>query len=147
MKLSKNFELKEFTHSDIADYLGIKIIATPEQVKCLIDLCENILQPCREFIGEININSGIRNETLNKAIGGAKSSQHLKGQAADIRCNEIVKLFHFIREKLTFDQLIWEMGNTDKPNWIHVSYNDKNNRKEVLRALKDNGETVYLKYM
>jgi len=147
MKLSKNFDISEFTKSDIADYLGIKLVASPEQVKCLIDLCENVLQPCREFIGEISINSGIRNDALNKAIGGAKASQHLKGQAADIRCNDNKKLFLWIKDNLIFDQVIYEMGNDAQPNWIHVSYNANHNRKEVLRAIKDNGKTVYLKWI
>jgi len=147
MKLSKNFEISEFTKSDIADYLGIKLVATPEQVKCLIDLCENVLQPAREYIGNISINSGIRNDALNKAIGGAKGSQHLKGQAADIRCNDNKKLFLWIKDNLTFDQVIYEMGNDTQPNWIHVSYNANHNRKEVLKAIKDNGKTVYLKWI
>ena len=147
MKLSKNFTLAEFCESDIAKYRKIELIPTPKQIECLKDLCENVLQPARDYIGEITINSGIRNNALNAAIGGAKASQHLKGQAADIRCDEIVKLFKFIKNNLTFDQLIWEMGNQDKPNWIHVSFNKGHNRKEVLRALKDNGKTVYLKYI
>ena len=147
MKLTKNFSLQEFEKSEVASHLKIELKASPEQIKCLIDLCENVLQPARDFIGEISINSGIRNKALNKAIGGAKASQHLKGQAADIRCDEIVKLFHFIKDNLEFDQLIWEMGNEKKPNWIHVSYHKNNNRKQVLRALKDNGKTVYLKYI
>lgn len=76
-------------------------------------------------------------------IGGAKSSQHTKGEAMDIKIG--AKGFFFIKDKLDFDQLIWEFGNYENPQWVHVSFSQRN-RKQVLKATKQNGKTKYSSY-
>jgi len=80
---------------------------------------------------------------LNKMIKGSLSSQHCKAEAMDIKID--AKGFHFIKDKLEFDQLIWEFGNDENPQWVHVSYSSRN-RKQVLKATKKNGKTIYSNY-
>ena len=91
----------------------------------------------------IKINSGYRSAQLNKKIGGSTTSQHCKGEALDLHIG--AKGFNFIKDKLNFDQLIWEFGNDENPQWVHVSYSSKN-RKQVLKATKKNGKTIYSNY-
>lgn len=145
MKLTENFYLSEFTHSDVASYLKIDNQPEDWQLVNIKNLCVHVLQPARDwFKNEIEITSGLRSEALNKAIGGAKTSQHMKGEAADIRCSDNKTLFNFIKNKLNYDQLIYEFGNDSQPRWIHVSYKGIGNRKEVLRAIKEDGKTKYI---
>jgi hypothetical protein len=114
-------------------------------------LCNQVLEPIRVKFGPLNISSGYRSKVLNHYIGGALSSQHCEGKAADIDQDDMpnssnVEIFHFIKDNLEFDQLIWEMGDASKPDWVHVSYSDGKNRKQVLKAFKVNGKTVYSQY-
>jgi len=112
-------------------------------------VAEFIFEPLRLYVGgAIKINSFFRSPKVNKAIGGVSSSQHCKGQAIDIddvfdhKTN--AEMFEYIRENLDFDQLIWEFGDSNNPNWLHVSYVSKaENRNRVLRAVKRNGRTKY----
>ena len=132
-QLTKDFTLEELIHSNTA--IENKLDNTPsEKVElCLSSLAKNILQPLRDGVSiPISINCGYRSKLVNSKVGGAKDSQHLLGQAADIRCAEMRKAFLFIQNNLPFDQLIWENGNDCKPDWIHVSYSDRN-RRQVLR--------------
>ena len=92
----------------------------------------------------IEISSGFRSLQVNKMIGGSKTSQHTKGEAMDIKIGS--KGFNFIKDKLEFDQLIWEFGNDENPSWVHVSYKKGRNRKQVLKAYKQNGKTKYSSY-
>ena len=151
-QLSKNFTLDELIQSDLADAVNsdknpnndIDNTPTPEQEKELDELADNILQPLRDYLGyEIDVSSGFRGAQLNKAAKGAKTSQHTKGQAADIQCREMRKAFLFIQDNLPFDQLLWEEGNDSKPKWIHVSYSPRD-RREVLR--KRVGSNIYEKF-
>ena len=102
------------------------------------------------FIVNIVSNSCFRSAELNKRIGGAKSSQHCanKGAAFDLddtyRHKTNSEMFDYIKDNLTFDQLIWEFGTDENPNWVHVSYNEGNNRGQILKACKINGKTKYL---
>lgn len=143
----KYFTLQELTRSATAQALGIKNTPTLLEVRALTALVDNVLDPARAALGApVNVTSGYRCKRLNKAVGGARNSQHLKGQAADITCkyNPYLNgyLFQIIRNQGNFDQLIWERGNGENPEWIHVSYNNNGkNRKEVLRT-KD-GKTYY----
>lgn len=148
IKLSQNFTLSEFLYSQTAERLKIKNVPDTEQVQRMVELCERVLQPCRDVMGTpITITSGFRSLALNEALHGAKSSQHCRGEAADVVCKDTAKLFYVIKENLIFDQLIWEFGDSKQPNWVHVSYRKGKNRKEVLRARRTvGGGTYYTKW-
>ena len=128
----KYFTIKELSKSVTANKLGIDNTPSTEVMVNLIDLVEAILDPLREWYGKpIIVNSGYRCEALNKAVNGSKTSQHLTGQAVDIDTNskeDNKKLFEYIKDNMDFDQLI----NEKDYSWLHVSYNKKNNRKQVL---------------
>lgn len=132
--MAKFFTIKELTKSNTAQQRGIKNIPSKEEERNLMALIDNILDPLREAYGKpIIVNSGYRSAAVNKAVGGARTSQHMTGQAADIRTvadtkSENKKLFDLILKlKLPFDQLIDEHNLS----WIHVSYSDRN-RRQVL---------------
>ena len=148
MKLSDNFTLAEMTKSQTAKRLGIDNTPTPEQLENLIELCNKVLQPLRDAIGPIRISSGLRVPALNKAIGGSKTSQHcaINGAAADIDVEDNKKVFDYIKDNIQFDQLIWEFGDENQPDWVHVSYHYGKNRGQILRAVKKNGKTTYINY-
>ncbi len=128
----KYFSIKEMTKSNTATAKGID--NTPDQTITdnLTKLIEAVLDPLREWYSKpIIVNSGYRCEALNKAIGGAKSSQHMLGEAADITVGskeENEKLFDYIKDNLEFDQLI----NESDFSWVHVSYREGRLRKQVL---------------
>lgn len=129
----KYFTIKELCKSETAQAKGINNEPTKEIEKNLIALVENVLDPLREWYGKpIYVNSGYRCQKLNKAVGGVSSSQHTKGQAADIDVNNTAnnkKLFDYIKNNLKYDQLLWENGGS----WIHVSFrNDGKNRMQCL---------------
>ena len=151
MKLTAHFALAEFTRSESAKRHGVSNEPTPEHLQNLIVLCEKVLEPIRMKFGPINISSGYRSKTLNHYIGGSLNSQHCEAKAADIDmdgmdCASNTEIFNYIKDSLDFDQLIWEFGNNNKPDWVHVSYNGAKNRKQVLRALKVNDKTAYAPY-
>jgi hypothetical protein len=151
MKLTAHFELGEFTRSESAKRCGVSNEPTEEHLKNIIVLCEKVLEPIRAKFGPINISSGYRSKILNHYIGGALKSQHSEGKAADIDMDGFngvsnTDIFNYIKDNLEFDQLIWEFGNKAKPDWVHVSYNQGANRKQVLKALKDKARTVYAVY-
>ena len=148
MNLSKHFTLAEMTFSPTAIKKGIDNTPNSQAIRNLEALCKNILEPLRAYIGgPIKVSSGYRSEVLNSLIGGSKSSQHRFGQAVDFdlgdRCAEA---FKFIRENLDYDQIIWEFGNDKQPDWIHVSFSTKSNRKNALRAIRSNGRTKYIPF-
>ena len=123
MQLSTNFRLSEFTRSDTAKRLGIvNECSSVEQVLNLAYLCHMVLQPLRDRFGPIRITSGYRCPELNRAVGGVKNSQHLRGEAADIHLPSVEKgleYLAFLKTLPAVDELIWERkGNT---HWIHVS--------------------------
>lgn len=143
-QLTNNFSYEEMTRSVTARNRGIDNTPDATQIASLRMLCIKVLQPCREHLGEpIVVQSGFRSSKLNKRIGGAKNSQHTRGEAADISCQNNKAVFDFIHDNLPFDQLIWEFGNDDQPEWIHVSHALGENRGEVLRAFKKGNKTVY----
>jgi hypothetical protein len=151
MKLSAHFALAEFTRSESAKRHGVSNEPTAEHLKNLTTLCEEVLEPIRIKFGPINLSSGYRSKVLNHYIGGSLSSQHCEGKAADIDMDGMgsasnTEIFNYIKDSLDFDQLIWEFGDNNKPDWVHVSYNGAKNRKQVLRALKVNGKTAYAPY-
>ena len=134
----KYFTLKELINSATAKAKGIENKPGLMEEANLVNLVAYILDPLREAYGKpIRVNSGYRSEALNKAIGGAASSQHMKGQAADITAGnrkENQKLFDLIQKlKLPFDQLIFEKGSIKEgPDWVHVSFNSVSNRRQIL---------------
>lgn len=152
MRLSNNLSLSEMTKSITAIRLGIDNTPTETHLNNMKALANNVFQPIRDYFGKpITISSGYRSEKLNKAIGGSLTSQHSKGEAMDIDNDGTsisnTDIFNFIKTNLIFDQLIWEFGDNKKPDWVHVSYKSNGvNRKEVLRAKKINGKTIYEKF-
>jgi len=149
MKLSKNLSLSEVTKSQTAIRLGISNEPTPEHLENLKVLANKVFQPIREHFGvPIFISSGYRSEALNKAVKGSKTSQHCKGEAIDIDMDGTsvsnADVFEFIKDYLEYTQLIWEFGTNENPSWVHVSYS-KVNRKQVFKATKINGKTIYTK--
>ena len=147
MRLSTNFTLEEFTRSQTAIRQNIDNTPTEEHSENLKLLCEMVLQPVRDHFGPIAINSGYRGVVLNKTIGGSWKSQHCEGKAADIECpgtgNRHVA--DWISDNCTFDQLILEFHTPGIPDsgWVHVSFNRGSNRMQRLRAVKEDGKTVY----
>lgn len=151
MQLSKDFSFEELIRSRTALRLNLENIPDEKQKKALQYLVNTLLQPTRnKFGGVISINRGFSTPEVNKAIGGAEKSQHINGEAADIESNDNARLFSLIRSFCNFDQLIWEFGDDNQPDWIHVSVVDesvkgKKNRREVLKSVKKDGKTEYIK--
>ena len=154
MKLSKNLDLGELTRSESAKRAGISNTPTAEHIENMKKLATNIFQPIREHFGvPIFISSGYRSKQLNDRIGGSSTSQHSSGEAIDIdmdgSSNGVTnkEVFDFIKDNLEFDQLIWEFGTKNNPDWVHVSYESTGRqRKQVLRAVRVKGVTRYENY-
>lgn len=145
MLLSKDFSLSEFTLSATALSKNIKNEPNAKQLDAIKQLVSAVLQPARSTLGMvIAVTSGFRSKALNEIIGGANGSQHSKGEAADIQCNDNARLFNYIASHCVFDQLIWEFGDDQQPDWVHVSYKaGGENRAEKLRAVRINGVVKY----
>ena len=141
--MTKNFTLAELT----ATKTGLPNALPKHLEGNLRSLAEKVLQPTRDALGAVKVTSAYRSPAVNSKVGGAKTSQHVQGQAADLKFdggNEV--LFNWIRENLDFDQLIWEFGTDKAPAWVHVSYVSSKNRKQILKAIKHNGKTKYLNF-
>ena len=147
--ISKHISYKEATRSITAKRLGINNTPDVEQIYNMQVLAENIFEPLRKYVGKpICINSMFRSPELNKAVGGSITSQHCKGQAMDIDDKyghaTNAEMFEFIKNNLDFDQMIWEFGDDENPDWVHVSYISKEeNRNKILKAYKNKGRTAY----
>ena len=147
--ISEHVSYKEGTYSVTATRLGVDNTHDDEQLTNMELIAEKIFEPLRKWVGgPIKINSFYRGLLLNTAIGGSKKSQHMKGQAMDIDDNyghaTNAEMYHWIKDNLDFDQMIWEFGNDDEPNWIHVSYvSKKENRNRCLKAYRKDGKTKY----
>jgi hypothetical protein len=144
MKLSKNLSLQEVIKSNTATRLGIKNEPEQWEINNLRAVAENVFQPVRDHFGvPIGVSSGYRSKALNKAIGGSKYSQHMIGEALDIDADIYGKvtnaeIFNYIKNNLEWDQMIWEFGDDEEPNWVHVSYKEAGfNRKQTKRAYRD----------
>ncbi len=163
MKVSDYVSYKEVTHSNTAVSRGIENYPSEDQLILIEYAAKKVFDPLREWVGgPVKINSVFRSAALNKAIGGSNSSQHSVGldpiknsygAAFDIDDDYYWKgvttksnadMFHYIKDNLDFDQLIWEFGTNENPKWVHFSFRpDGKNRKEVLKALKKGGRTMY----
>ena len=162
MKLTNNVSMKEAIKSTTAIKLGITNQPTEEEIAKLKITAAKIFQPIREhFAIPIGITSMFRSYKLNKALRGASSSQHMKAEAIDVDADmfggkvknkegELVEftnkmIFDFVRENLEFDQLIWEYGTKECPDWVHISYKPGANRMRVLRVFRDSkGKPQYV---
>ena len=143
MRLTRNFTYEELRRSDVAERRGINNSPrTKEEEKRVIEnlkaLCMEVLQPLRDFLGKpVVISSGYRCAELNKAVGGVRNSQHMKGEAADIHVENtehLLKIMHFIMDETDFDQVIWER-NRAGTQWVHVSYKREGvNRHQVVSS-------------
>ena len=143
MRLTRNFTYEELRRSDVAKRRGINNSPrTKEEEKRVIEnlkaLCMEVLQPLRDFLGKpVVISSGYRCAELNKAVGGVRNSQHMKGEAADIHVENtehLLKIMHFIMDETDFDQVIWER-NRAGTQWVHVSYKREGvNRHQVVSS-------------
>lgn len=149
MKISEHISYREAIKSNTATRLNIKNEPNDYEVTNMVGVAVNVFEPLREYVGgPIKINSMFRCEELNRAIGGSSRSQHCEGRAIDLddtfRHKTNAEMFEFIRKNLSFDQLIWEFGDDNNPDWVHVSYISKDeNRGRVMRAEKINGKTKY----
>ena len=149
-KISKHISYKEGTYSQTALRRGLDNTPNEEQLKCMKEVAENLFEPLREWVGgPIKINSFFRGEPVNTAIGGSKYSQHMKGQAIDIddtfRHKTNAEMYHYIKDYLDFDQMIWEFGDDKNPNWVHISWvSHRPNRKKLTIAKRINGKTKYV---
>jgi zinc D-Ala-D-Ala carboxypeptidase len=152
MNISKHLTLSEVIRSESAKRHGISNMPTAEHIENFKLLAEKVFEPVRaHFKVPIRISSGYRSKALNAKIGGSASSQHCSGEAIDIDMDGTSitnkQVFDFIKDNLVFDQLIWEFGSATNPDWVHVSYESSGKqRKQVLRAIKQNGATVYQPY-
>jgi zinc D-Ala-D-Ala carboxypeptidase len=148
-KISNHISFKEGIKSNTATRLGINNTPDDYQVSNMVNIAINLFEPLREFVGgPIKINSFFRCEDLNRAIGGSSRSQHCEGRAIDLddtfghKTN--AEMFNYIKDNLDFDQLIWEFGNDNNPDWVHVSFISLDeNRGRVMKAVKENGKTSY----
>ena len=148
--ISEHISYKEGVYSTTATRRGIDNTPNDEQLRNMELIADEVFEPLRSYVGgPIKINSFFRCPELNTAIGGSSKSQHCKGQAIDIddtfgRMTN-AEMYHWIKEYLEFDQMIWEFGDDDNPNWVHVSYvSPEDNRNRCLKAYKDKGKTKYM---
>jgi hypothetical protein len=150
MKISDNISYKEAVYSRTAQRRDIYNHPENKQVDNMRLIANQVFQPLRAWVGgPIKINSFFRSPELNTAIGGSTKSQHCQGQAIDLddtfgRATN-AEMYKFIKENLDFDQMIWEFGDDDNPDWVHVSYVSENkNRNRCLKAYKKNNKTKYM---
>ena len=148
-RISEHISYREGTKSNTAARLGIDNTPGNYEVTNMVGVAYNVFEPLRKYVGgPIRINSFYRCEELNRAIGGSSRSQHCEGRAIDLddtlgyKTN--AEMYKYIKDNLSFDQLIWEFGDDNNPDWIHVSYvHPDENRKRCLRAERINGKTTY----
>jgi len=148
--ISKHISYHEGTYSQTGVRRDLDNTPDDRQLKCMEEVAENVFEPLREWVGgPIKINSFFRGEPVNTAIGGSRKSQHMKGQGIDIddtfghKTN--AEMYHYIKDNLDFDQLIWEFGTDKNPNWLHISWvSHRPNRKKLTVAKKVNGKTRYI---
>ena len=149
MSISKHISYKEGVYSRTALRRGIKNNPNAEQMENMVAIAEEVFEPLRMWVGgPIKINSFFRSPELNKAIGGSGKSQHCHGQAIDLDDTfgkaTNAEMYEFIKQNLDFDQMIWEFGDDENPDWVHVSYiSPDQNRNRCLKAYKKSGKTNY----
>jgi hypothetical protein len=151
-RLSQFVTLAEAIKSDTAVRLQIDNLPTADVRLNMEHVAKNVFDRVRaHFNMPIAITSFYRSFALNKAIGGSNTSQHCFGEAIDIDGDKLggvanSAIFHYIKENLDFDQLIWEFGTANEPDWVHVSLKRSLNRRQILRAQKNGSKTIYVTY-
>jgi D-alanyl-D-alanine dipeptidase len=142
MNLSKDFTLEELIRTST----GLDNTPSEEEIENLRLLCVNVLQPARDALGPIKVTSGFRSPAVNAKVGGAPSSQHVKGQAVDLMMSGgQKKLLDWIIANVEFDQIISEFPDKNgNPAWVHVSFAEGKNRMQKLKAIKSGGKTKYV---
>lgn len=148
MQLTKNFSLVEMVKSETALRNGLDNTPTPEVIGNLRILCEKVLQPLRTAYDRgVKVNSGYRSPDVNAAVGGSRTSDHTRGQAADIEIPGVSNydLARYIEQNLPYTQLILEFYTPGIPDsgWVHVSYNPADLKRQSLTAMRENGKIVY----
>ena len=154
MKLSQHLDLSEVIRSESAKRNGISNMPIALHIENFKLLAEKVFEPIRtHFNCPIHISSGYRSAELNKCIGGSLTSQHCSGEAIDIDMDGSTSgvtnkmVFDYIKDNLSFDQLIYEFGDSKNPDWVHVSYESTGKqRKQLLKAVRVNGKTTYQNY-
>lgn len=149
MNLTANFSLHEMTKSETALRKNMPNEPTEADIANLKLLAEKVLQPLRDHYGVgIKVNSGYRSPDVNAAVGGSRTSDHCKGQAADIEIAGVpnATLAQYIKDSLQYTQLILEFYTPGVPDsgWVHVSYDSNNLKCQTLTATKKDGKTAYL---
>jgi hypothetical protein len=149
MNLTANFTLEELVKSETALRNDMDNTPGEAEIANLKTLCEKVLQPVRDhFKTGVKVNSGFRHPEVNAKVGGSKTSDHCKGQAADIEIpgTPNADLAKWIMDNLEYTQLILEFYTPGVPDsgWVHVSYDPANLKKQNLTATKQDGKTVYL---
>ena len=149
MQLTNNFSLAEMVKSDTALRHDMDNTPGETEIANLKRLAEKVLQPVRDYFKTgVKVNSGYRHPEVNAKVGGSKTSDHCRGQAADIEIPGVpnADLAQWITENLDFTQVILEFYTQGVPDsgWVHVSYDPQNLKKQALTAVKQNGKTVYL---
>ena len=146
MNLTENLTLQEATKSNTATRLGINNTPSESIIETMKLTAEKIFQPLRDALGPIRVSSFYRSPDLNRAIGGSKSSQHCTGEAIDMQGISVSNAELFLKacDLEEFDQIIWEFGTLEEPDWVHVSYSKTHNRKQILRATKIGKRTAYV---
>jgi len=148
-RISEHVSLKEGIKSHTATRLNIDNVPRDLDLINMKTIAEKVFEPLRDFVGgPISINSFYRSPKLNSAIGGSTSSQHCIGCAIDIDDTYGYKtnaeMFEYIKCNLDYDQMIWEFGDDNNPDWVHVSYiTEDTNRRRCLKAYKENSKTKY----
>lgn len=145
MMLSKNLSLAEAIRSATALRHGIANDPTIEHTENLKRIAKHIFQPIRDYLGmPLFVSSGYRSKQLNSLINGSKTSDHMDGNAFDLDNGDYnFAVFNYIKDHLSFNQLIWEFGTDQNPSWVHVSFVGADNRNQILKAYKNNGKTKY----
>ena len=153
MNLSYHLTLEEATKSATAIRKGIYNLPADEHLAALVNTANKVFEPIRNhFNVPIGISSGYRSDALNEAIGGSKRSQHSKGEALDIDADIYggitnKQIFDFVKDNMEFNQLIWEFGTDNEPNWVHVGLKHfGTQRNQILIASRVGGKVHYSNY-
>jgi hypothetical protein len=143
MQLSEHFSLAELVRSPTALRLGINNTPSSTVIAALTALCLNLLEPVRAHFGPVAITSGYRAPAVNRAVGGAATSKHCLGEAADFTVpgQRNIDVAQWIQRNVGFDQLIYEFG---EEGWVHASWRHERRRHQELTARRIGRRVQYL---